>query len=61
MRRFWGKIEGFFGGSGFRAKTGNSFWHEESRFFASSTKATKATNATPVFERTRSAFFILYY
>ncbi len=26
--RFRGKREGFFGGSGFLAETGNSFWHE---------------------------------
>ena len=48
MRRFWGKREGFFEGSGFRAEAGNSFWHEKSRFFAFSTKA---TNATLRFER----------
>ncbi|MBQ6225788.1 MAG: hypothetical protein IJJ73_05750 [Bacteroidaceae bacterium] len=29
MKRFWGKREGFFGGSGFRAETGNSFWHKK--------------------------------
>ena len=59
MKRFWGKREGFFGGSGFRAKTGNSSRHEKESFFVFPTNATKATNATAVFERRKGAFIYI--
>ena len=61
MKRFWGKREGFFEGSGFRAEAGNSFWHEKSRIFVFTTNATKATNATAVFERKKLTIYHLLY
>ena len=61
MKRFWGKLEVFSGLLDFVPRQAILFGMKKSRFFVFSTNATKATKATPVFERTRSAFFILYY
>ena len=42
LKRFWGKREGFFGGSGFRAETGKSSRHEKESIFRIFNKSNKS-------------------
>ena len=59
MKRFWGKLEGFSGVLDFVPRRAILFGMKKSRFFVFSTNATKATNATPVFERRKGAFIYI--